>query len=151
MTPGFDPDRYGNLLLEHRPRVIADEEDFAAAQEDLDGLLALDERSPEQDALLDLLTTLIEDWERREVEIPELPARDVIRFLLDSRGLPQRALVGIFRTESIVSEVLAGRRKLQTSHIRGLAEFFACSPATFFGGLENRRRRVVAEPPGEVA
>src|SRR5665213_1045466 len=81
MTPGFDPDRYGNLLLEHRPRVIADEEDFAAAQEDLDGLLALDERSPEQDALLDLLTTLIEDWERREVEMPELPARAVIRFL----------------------------------------------------------------------
>jgi len=37
--------------------------------------------------------------------------------------------VGIFATESVASEVLAGRRELTRKHIEELARFFKVSPA----------------------
>jgi HTH-type transcriptional regulator/antitoxin HigA len=40
--------------------------------------------------------------------------------------------VPIFKTESIVSEVLNGQRKLTANHIEKLAAFFRLSPAAFF-------------------
>ncbi|WP_341527084.1 hypothetical protein [Nostoc sp. UHCC 0302] len=47
-------------------------------------------------------------------------------------GLRQKDLVPILKTESIVSEVLSGQRKLTVNHIARLAEFFHISPAAFF-------------------
>lgn len=41
-------------------------------------------------------------------------------------------LVPIFKTESIVSDILKKRRKLTTRHIEELAKFFHISPAAFF-------------------
>jgi hypothetical protein len=66
------------------------------------------------------------------VVIPALPAADLIKFLCEMRSLPQQALVPIFGTPSIVSEVLSGKRDLQRKHIEGLATFFNVSPAAFF-------------------
>jgi HTH-type transcriptional regulator / antitoxin HigA len=40
--------------------------------------------------------------------------------------------VPIFKTESIVSDVLNGKRKLTVQHIKELAQFFHISPAVFF-------------------
>jgi len=38
----------------------------------------------------------------------------------------------VFGAESIVSEVLSGKRELQAKHIERLADFFHISPAAFF-------------------
>lgn len=35
-------------------------------------------------------------------------------------------------TQSVVSEILAGKRDLTVTHIRGLSERFGLSPAVFF-------------------
>jgi HTH-type transcriptional regulator/antitoxin HigA len=56
--------------------------------------------------------------------------------LLTERGLRQKDLVPVFGTESIVSEVLSGKRELQTKHIERLAVFFHVSPAAFFATRE---------------
>jgi HTH-type transcriptional regulator/antitoxin HigA len=59
-----------------------------------------------------------------------------VKALLEDRGLRQKDLVPLFGTESIVSEVLSGKRELQSKHIEGLAQFFNVSPAAFFATRE---------------
>jgi plasmid maintenance system antidote protein VapI len=56
----------------------------------------------------------------------------VIEELLNANGLKQKDLVGVFPTESVVSDVLAGKRALTVEHIKKLSERFGVSPALFF-------------------
>jgi HTH-type transcriptional regulator/antitoxin HigA len=56
----------------------------------------------------------------------------MIRHLMDVNGLRQKDLVDVFGTESIVSDVLSGRRDLTKDHIKRLSERFSVSPAVFF-------------------
>jgi hypothetical protein len=78
-------------------------------------------------------------YETEHVKLPTLRGVDLIRELLDENQLPQRALVDIFGADSIVSEVLSGKRELQRKHVEGLAGFFNVSPAAFFPIPESRR------------
>ncbi len=130
--PGIDEDEYRRLLQAFPPRPIHDERQLEATEGQLDQLLGLRERTPAQDEYLDLLSDLVRDWEAERVAIPSVSGIEVVKFLCEQHGLPQRALVPIFGTPSIVSEVLAGRRALQTKHIEGLARLFHVSPAAFF-------------------
>lgn len=95
-------------------------------------MLALPERTQAQEDYLDLLSHLVRIWEDEHVEIPPLSGVDLIKELCDERGTPQRALVPVFGTASIVSEVLSGKRELQRKHIEGLARFFHVPPGAFF-------------------
>jgi hypothetical protein len=52
--------------------------------------------------------------------------------LIAEQNLRQKDLVPIFKTESIVSDMLHHWRKLTVEHIQKLADFFHVSPAVFF-------------------
>ena len=149
-TRGIDEAEYAELVRSSPPRVIHEEEQLEEAEQEIDRLMAVEQRTPAQDAYLDLLSTLVEEWERRNVDIPRGSAIDVVKFMCEMHDVPQRALVPIFGTASIVSEVLAGKRDLQRKHIAGLAAFFNVSPAVFFSTPEmaspSRRRRPVEQP-----
>jgi HTH-type transcriptional regulator/antitoxin HigA len=132
MTPGFDEAEYRRLLQAFPPRPIRDEEQLGATEDQIGQLLTLQERTPAQDDYLDLLSDLVRDWETEHVTVPSVSGIEVVKFLCEQHGLPQRALVPIFGTPSIVSEVLAGHRALQAKHIEGLARLFHVSPAAFF-------------------
>ena len=132
VTPGFDEAEYSKLIRAFPPRVIHDEAQLAATESEIDRLMAPEQRTPAQDAYLDLLSTLVEQWETTNVDVPALPAIEVVKFLCEMHGIPQRTLIPIFGTASIVSEVLAGKRELQRKHIAGLASYFNVSPAVFF-------------------
>lgn len=130
-----DEAEYRSLVRTFPPRVIHDEAQLEATEQQIENLLALLERTEAQEAYLDLLSTLVQEWEANNVDIPPLPAVEVVKFLCEMHGVPQRALVPIFGTASIVSEVLAGKRELQRKHIAGLAAFFHVSPAVFFSDV----------------
>jgi HTH-type transcriptional regulator / antitoxin HigA len=55
-----------------------------------------------------------------------------LRELMEANNLPQKDLIPEFGTESIVSEVLNGRRQLNKDHIERLSKRFRISPAVFF-------------------
>jgi HTH-type transcriptional regulator/antitoxin HigA len=132
MTPGFDAEEYRRLIDAFLPRPIRDEAQLEATSRQVDELLAPRERTSAQDEYLQLLSDLVRDWETEHVHIDAVSGVDVVKFLCEQHGLPQRALVPIFGTASIVSEVLSGRRALQTKHIEGLSRLFNVSPAAFF-------------------
>jgi len=151
MTPGSDRAEYRELVDSFPPRPIRDDKDLDQTWAQIETLLTRSKRSKAEDDYLALLSDVVERWEEDHVEVPRLDGIELVRELLDDNQLPQRALVDIFGTDSIVSEVLSGKRDLQRKHIEGLADFFNVSPAAFFrmpttrvvSQKRIRRRRVV--------
>ena len=80
----------------------------------------------------ELLTGLIEQYEEEHHAIAPSTPVQVITELMAAHNLRQRDLVPIFGTDSIVSEVLHGKRRLTLQHVRDLSERFHVSPAVFF-------------------
>src|ERR1700737_3718271 len=132
MTPGSDMAEYRSLVESFPPRPIRDEKQLSQTWSRIEELLTKPRRSSEEDDSLSLLSDLVEHWEAEHVQMPKLHGVELVRELLDDNQLPQHALVEIFATDSIVSEVLSGKRELQRKHIEGLASFFNVSPAAFF-------------------
>lgn len=144
MTRGSSDSEYQALMQDFAPRPIRSEAALAETEERIDALLALPERTPAEEDYLDLLSYLVRIWEDEHVEIPPLSGVQLIKELCDERGIPQRALVPIFGTTSIVSEVLNGKRELQRKHIEGLAQFFQVPPGAFFPAARKSRPPVPA-------
>ncbi len=79
---------------------------------------------------LEVLGTLIESYEEDHVKIPDVPAREVLKFLMEEHGLTQADLSEI-GSQGVVSEILRGRRELNTRQIKELGKRFGVSPAVF--------------------
>jgi HTH-type transcriptional regulator/antitoxin HigA len=80
--------------------------------------------------LLDTLGTLIHAYEERHHPIPESSGADMLRFVMEEHGLAQSDLPEI-GSQGVVSEILNGKRELNTRQIRALAKRFHVSPAVF--------------------
>jgi HTH-type transcriptional regulator/antitoxin HigA len=123
---------YGSLLSETKPEVIHDEAQndmFVARLEELTSKQVV---TPAEEKLIELLTVLIENFEAQHYPVQGSGPLDVIRHLMEENHLRQKDLVDVFGTESIVSDVLNGKRDLTKDHIRKLSERFGVSPALFF-------------------
>jgi HTH-type transcriptional regulator/antitoxin HigA len=131
VTRGIDEAEYRRLLSQHPPLPIEDEEDLERTEQRIWQLLDREQRTPAEEAYLTVLRTLVSAWEDEHVAIPTLEPRRLIKVLLEERGQRQRDLVPIFGTESIVSEVLSGKRHLRLEHLPGLADFFHVPVSVF--------------------
>ncbi len=69
MTLTFDKNIYGSLLAEVQPKVITTEEENEKYLEVVEKLMACKNRTPEQNALLELLVALIEDFEDENYQL----------------------------------------------------------------------------------
>ncbi len=117
--------------------------DDAHYQEALDAMWPLVEapaRSAAEEAYLGALTDLIETYDNARTALPPRTGLDALRSLIEENGLRQEDLLDIFRTQSVVSEVLRGKRKLTTTYIEKLATFFHVAPATFLDNEPVSRR-----------
>lgn len=115
------------------PRPIKNWDEFLKVQAVIDGLIDQPELSPDEADYLDVLGTLVYDYEERvEEPIPDIFGVELLKVLIADRGMKQKDLVPIFKTESIASDILNGKRQLTVEHIQKLAEFFHLSPAVFF-------------------
>jgi len=124
---------YGDLLSETKPEVIRSEGENERAIQLLEKLVSRQEPPTAAEAkLAELLTVLIKEFESRHYPMEASGPLDAIRHLMESNNLRQKDLVDVFGTESIVSDVLNGKRELTKDHIRRLSTRFGISPAVFF-------------------
>ena len=122
---------YMKLIRVFPLRNIRNDKELALAHAVLDSLLRLDLDDDAND-YLDVLTDLVEKYEREVHPIPDAPEADVLRLLMESNRLSQPELskkVGL--AQSTISAVLNGNRSLTREHIVKLATFFNVSPAAF--------------------
>ena len=116
---------YGKLLSRTRPRVIKTEAENERALAELEALDTL--RRPltrEEEALAELLTVLVRQFEESRYPLGHADPLDALRDLMEVRQLRQRDLIPIFGASSVVSDVLNGKRSISKNHARKLAEFF---------------------------
>ena len=127
-----NPDRYVELLIQFPPRPIDSADDLIATQTVIDRLLDTKILEPEEKDYLNLLGMLVYEYEKKHISIPDLQGVELLKALIEELDLKQKDLVPIFKTESIVSAILSGQRKLTIEHIEKLATFFHVSPSVFF-------------------
>jgi len=135
---------YRELITEFLPAPIHDLGQLERTEAIIDSLLARNKRTAAQDAYLELLSLLVAAWEDANVTIPPLSGRELLATLIEERGLRNKDLLPVFSHESIVSEILSGKRQLKAKHIAGLAKFFHVSPAAFMPADSVAERELAA-------
>ena len=88
--------------------------------------------TPEEEQLLDLLVTLIENFESQQYTFDNnsTPLSRLI-FLVEANNLKQVDLLDIFSSKGIASEVFNGKRQISKTHAAKLGERFNVEPALF--------------------
>ena len=80
----------------------------------------------------ELLTLLIEAYEEKQHPIRAAPPTEVLAELMAANNLRQKDLAPLLGSESVVSEVLSGKRELNKRHIVELSRLFKVSSEVFF-------------------
>jgi len=121
--------KYGALLTKVLPRRIETEEEnkryLAIVEKMIDK--GAENFSPEEDKLFDLLTMLIEEFEKKAYPMPGVPANERLKYILKERGMKQKDLVPLFGSEGVVSEILSGKRLITFKTAKKLADFLQLS------------------------
>ena len=80
--------------------------------------------------LLDLVSKLVADYDTSHYAIEASEPNEVLRYLIELRGLKQGDLAEIV-PQSNLSAILAGKRKISATLAGRLGKFFNISPAVF--------------------
>jgi len=114
------------------PRVIASN---AQNERYIAALLELEKKdrlSAKEKDFAELLTVLIEAYEEENYPVRAASPVEVLVELMEANNLKQKDLAPLLGSESVVSEVLRGKRELNKHHIERLSRRFRVSPAVFF-------------------
>jgi HTH-type transcriptional regulator/antitoxin HigA len=115
---------YAKLPVKVLPRPIREDGEHAR----LTGmLLRLDESEdlePEEEALAEMLTLLIEDYEEKRYPMPRVSPNQSLRALMDDRGLKHKDIWPVLANKGGATEILNGRRSISKAQAERLAEFF---------------------------
>ena len=115
---------YAKLLSKSLPRPIHGEAEHARVTE---LLLELDERedlSPEEDALAEVLTLLIEDYEEKYHPLPQVSPNESLKALMEERDLKHKDIWPIIGNKGAATEVLSGRRSISKAQAKRLSDYF---------------------------
>jgi HTH-type transcriptional regulator/antitoxin HigA len=112
------------MIAKGAPRVIHNDEELEEYSEALFQLTARNNPSPAEREAIELLTLLVERYEREHYPIPAADPVSLVRLLIDKQGLTQRDLIPEFGSESAVSMFLTGRRRLTVGQVKNLAMRF---------------------------
>lgn len=115
-------------------KVIKSDDQYEATLAATEELVALDPASGTPEAeRLELLSVLIEDYEKRCFPIEAPTPVSAIRYRMEEQGLRQADLVPLIGSRSRVSEVLAGKRALTVHMIRSLSTGLGIPAKTLLG------------------
>lgn len=93
--------------------------------------------SQEKDQILDYMNALgliAEEYERKRfaADLNKVSGADILEFLMEQHSLKQTDLENELGSQSIVSEILSRKRKLNSQQIYALSKRFGVSPSVFF-------------------
>jgi HTH-type transcriptional regulator / antitoxin HigA len=120
------------LLSDTQIKIIKTEVENEEALTIVEQLMHLKDRTPEQDAIYELLVVLIERFEQ-EFYKPSLESNpgSMLAFLMDRRDLQPIDLVTIFGSEAAVDRAISGRVNIDRSTANRLSKLFHVDPSLF--------------------
>ncbi len=112
--------------------MIRTEHEHKKALAEARDLLAARTLTPALEAYLDLIATLIEKYEEEHYPWPEQAApADILRELMQARGLTVSELGAIIKSKGTASQMLAGKRKIGVNAAKSFAKFFKVPVSLF--------------------
>ncbi len=128
----IDDRKYGRVLAKVLPRLITTGADHQRTLNEVEKLMDKgDRRTAEEDAALDLMVRLIQDYEGKNYPLPDPSPTEMLVYLMERRGLKQADLLPIFKSRGYASDVLNGKRGISKALARQLAAFFGVSAELF--------------------
>jgi HTH-type transcriptional regulator/antitoxin HigA len=115
---------YAKLLVKSLPKPINSTAEHARFTRMLLELDERDNRSPEEEALAEVLTLLIEDYEEKYYPLPRVSPTESLKALMEERGLKHKDIWPVLGNKGAATEILSGRRSISKAQARRLAEFF---------------------------
>jgi HTH-type transcriptional regulator/antitoxin HigA len=127
-----NPQKYGRLLAKVKPAVIQTEEENERVLSVVSKLMSKGEKlTPEEAVLLKLLGRLVKDFEEHLYQLDDAAPHEVLKELMDARGLKQNDISKLLGSKARASEVLNGKRAISKAQAKTLAEFFSVSAELF--------------------
>lgn len=124
--------RYMELVAAFPLRPIRSQAQLDRAIKVVDSLLDQAKRTRDEEDYLDVLGTLIHAYEEAHYPMGKVSGVDMLVHLMDAKGVTQTGVSqGAELPLSTVSEILAGKRKLNVKHITALSRFFKVNPGMF--------------------
>lgn len=80
----------------------------------------------------DAVTDRVYEYEMKHLRLPNVSPAEALASLMRDRGTKQVELRAV-ATQSVVSEILHGKRSMTVAQIKGFAEFFSVPNETFMG------------------
>lgn len=115
-------------------KVIRSQNQYRSVLHEAEQLVARDPAAGSLEAdKLELLTVLIEDFEKRHFPFRAPDPVEAIEFRMSEQGLRQKDLVPLLGSRSRVSEILARKRPLTVQMIRSLSSGLGIPPETLIG------------------
>jgi HTH-type transcriptional regulator / antitoxin HigA len=131
MIPTFDSKVYGELLIQHYPRIIKTEAENECFLAVVEALMNRANLSAEEEVFLELLVKLIEDFEEKHYSLNVSTPRSRLLHLMEEQGLQSSDLVPILGTSLAAVEVLEGQGDLNLEQAQALGQFFHVQPQLF--------------------
>ena len=128
----IDDKKYARVLARVLPRVIKTKKEHERILTEVEKLMDKgDHRTAEEDAALDLMVRLIEDYEGEHHPLPDPSPLEMLVYLMEQRSLKQADLLPIFKSRGYVSDVINAKRAISKVHAKELADFFKVSADLF--------------------
>ena len=98
----------------------------------------------DEEAYLDVLSTLIEQYEEANHPIEEVTDREMLEHLIEARGVSKRRVaLEVDIAVSTISELVSGKRPINLTHIQKLSRYFGVEPGVFIGSGKARSASTV--------
>ncbi|MCV3214423.1 transcriptional regulator [Plectonema radiosum NIES-515] len=131
MTRTFNPESYGKLLAEYKPKTITTEEENEEAIKLAQNLEHRPNRTPEEEILLELLVTLIEKFEETHYPIPQGTPHSMLVHLMDARDITTEVLADVIGSLEVVREIINDHRTINKTEAEALANYFHVDASLF--------------------
>jgi HTH-type transcriptional regulator/antitoxin HigA len=112
---------------------IADEKDLQIRMRLIDELYDCSKSEWDFPAIFaEIVTNRVYEFEQANLDMPEVTQAEALAHFIAENNLKQKDL-GEVAGQSVISEILRGKRKMTVEHIKGFARFFCVPEKTFMG------------------
>lgn len=132
MTLTFSLQKYSDLLVKYQPKLIKTEEENERALAVVEELMHLHNRTPEEEALYELLIVLIEKFEGDFYRPGSASTpHSMLRFLMEQQQVQPEDLVEVVGDEDVALGLVNGGGEISDELAEALGIFFKVDSSLF--------------------
>lgn len=132
MTLTFSSQKYSDLLVKYQPKLIKTEDENERMLAVIEELMHIQNRTPEEEALYELLIVLIEKFES-DFYRPGATStpHSMLLFLMEQQNVQLEDLVEVVGSSNVALELVSGKGEISDELAETLGNFFKVDSSLF--------------------